>query len=391
MRVLGQEMESLIASGQRVLGYVYPHAPLELIMAHGIFPSLLWANPSHLGSFEGSLQTFACSLSRNLFSQRITGHAGPYSGLLFPGNTCDSLENVRDVWRLRFPTDRILRLTYPVSNDEGSSLEFLAEELRLFSVALESKFGTPLSRDLLRTASETVQMFRHSAQMLYAARVVNPDVLSYGTLAEAIRRFLTLPVSASAQSLDSLWSKTKRKLSASGQLSVVEHVQQALLRQDLDGIKLTERRHPVLVVAGGMVEPMAIAELVSSVPQLGDSIIALDLLSFGFRTVFAPALESSDDIFLGLARALYQTPSEPVQEGLPGRLDFLKQVLRSLSVQGLIVCQQSFCDPDQFEAPSLERVASEVGVPCLRLPMDPEFSDRVRLEGRIQTFVETIV
>jgi benzoyl-CoA reductase/2-hydroxyglutaryl-CoA dehydratase subunit BcrC/BadD/HgdB len=64
--------------------------------------------------------------------------------------------------------------------------------------------------------------------------------------------------------------------------------------------------------------------------------------------------------------------------------------LSRLNVSGLVVCEQSFCEPDQFEAPSLVDAASEVGVPSVRLPIDPELSDRARLEGRIQSFLETL-
>jgi benzoyl-CoA reductase/2-hydroxyglutaryl-CoA dehydratase subunit BcrC/BadD/HgdB len=38
----------------------------------------------------------------------------------------------------------------------------------------------------------------------------------------------------------------------------------------------------------------------------------------------------------------------------------------------------------------LEKAAEEVGVPTVKLPLDSELSDRARIEGRIQTFLETI-
>ena len=90
------------------------------------------------------------------------------------------------------------------------------------------------------------------------------------------------------------------------------------------------------------------------------------------------------------ARSILGAHSEPTQEGLPKRVAFLKDVLAKLSIQGLIVCEQSFCDPDEFESPSLEKAAEEVRVPTVRLPLDSELSDRARIEGRIQTFLETI-
>jgi benzoyl-CoA reductase/2-hydroxyglutaryl-CoA dehydratase subunit BcrC/BadD/HgdB len=71
-------------------------------------------------------------------------------------------------------------------------------------------------------------------------------------------------------------------------------------------------------------------------------------------------------------------------------MNAMKELLSNLSIQGLIVCEQSFCDPDQFEAPSIERAASELGVKTIRVPLDPELSDRGRIETRIQTFLETL-
>ena len=65
-------------------------------------------------------------------------------------------------------------------------------------------------------------------------------------------------------------------------------------------------------------------------------------------------------------------------------------MLEALSFDGLVICEQSFCDPDEFETPSLLRIADQLGVPSLRLPIDPEISDRSRLIGRLQTFLETL-
>jgi benzoyl-CoA reductase/2-hydroxyglutaryl-CoA dehydratase subunit BcrC/BadD/HgdB len=95
------------------------------------------------------------------------------------------------------------------------------------------------------------------------------------------------------------------------------------------------------------------------------------------------------DPFVAMSRSILNAPSEPTQEGLRGRLEFIKVLLPKLSINGLVVCEQSFCEPDQFEAPSILKVASEAGVPSVRLPIDPELSDRARLRGRIQSFLET--
>jgi benzoyl-CoA reductase/2-hydroxyglutaryl-CoA dehydratase subunit BcrC/BadD/HgdB len=118
--------------------------------------------------------------------------------------------------------------------------------------------------------------------------------------------------------------------------------------------------------------------------------LVIDLLTFGFKTAFTLPCNVEGDPFESVAKSILSSPLEPTQEGLQIRRTFLKEILTNLAIDGLVICEQSFCDPDEFEAPSLEAEASKSGVPVLRLPIDPELSDRERLGVRLQSFLETI-
>jgi benzoyl-CoA reductase/2-hydroxyglutaryl-CoA dehydratase subunit BcrC/BadD/HgdB len=387
-----ERLRQLSASGETILGYVYPHAPLDLLLAQGISPSLIWTKPNVQGGFEASLQTFACSLTRNLFSQRSSGGLSWLSGLLFPGNTCDSLQNVADVWRRRFPEDKIFRLTYPAARFDEDSVHFLAEELRILSESLKNTYGHPLSNDNLLTAVSLVNDFRDAAQTLYSCRVVDPSLVLYSEVARMVREFLTIPSTSTVDQISKSASAALRMLDGRDQLSLAKSLQKGLLSGTTSDFNTAaaESDIPRVLVMGGMIEPQAIASLFKSSTKFGDAAIVLDLLSLGFKTVFTPPVNLEGDFFVAMSRSILGAPSEPTQEGLPGRLSFLKLLLSKLSINGVVVCEQSFCDPDQFDAPSLLNAASEVGIPSVRLPMDPELSDRVRLEGRIQSFLETL-
>lgn len=386
-----ERLRKLSARGEVILGYVYPHAPLELLLAHGITPSLVRTNPSVQGGFEASLQTFSCSLTRNLFSQRSNGRLLSLSGLLFPSNTCDSLHNVADIWRYRFPGDKIFTLTYPAARFDEDSVHFLAEELRILSESLKKIFGRPLSNDSLLAAVPLVNNFRNAAQTLYSCRVVDPSVVSYSELTRMVRGFLTTPNTDTVRQISELASAASRILDARRQLGTVKSLQKALLTGKLGDIEIAvESKTPRVVVVGGMIEPQVIASLFKALTKFSGDVVVLDLLSFGFKTVFTPRVNLEGDLFVAMARSILGAPSEPTQEGLPERLEFLKLLLSRLGIRGVVVCEQSFCDPDQFEAPSLVNAASQVGVHSVRLPIDPELSDRARLEGRIQSFFETL-
>ncbi|MGY5856224.1 MAG: 2-hydroxyacyl-CoA dehydratase family protein [Candidatus Thorarchaeota archaeon] len=386
-------LKVLVESGEAIIGYIYPHVPLELFMAHGFTPSLVRALPGTSSGFEESLQTFACSYIRNLYSQRANGQLPPLAGLLFPGNTCDALQNLGDIWRVRYPEDRVFRLTYPVTrySQDESTTKFLAEELRILSGILSTTFNRPFLTEGYERAIELVQDFRSSAQFLYSARVVNPKIIPYAEVVRLVRTFLTAPTISSMSSIKDIAARVRTTTDELNLSDSIESIKNAIMSGNYSGINLPAGLEtPRVVIAGGMIEPQAIATLISDIPEISDSVIVMDLLSFGFKTVFTDTPSKSDDPYLAMAKSVLSAPGEPTHEGLSYRMNAMKDLLTNLSIQGLIVCEQSFCDPDQFEAPSIERAASELGVKTVRVPLDPELSDRGRIETRIQTFLETL-
>jgi benzoyl-CoA reductase/2-hydroxyglutaryl-CoA dehydratase subunit BcrC/BadD/HgdB len=221
--------------------------------------------------------------------------------------------------------------------------------------------------------------------------VVNPQIIPYADVVRFVRAFLTAPTISSVSAVKDTATMVSNTADELGLLDNIEAVKQAIKSGDYSGVKLPDDLEtPRIVIAGGMVEPQAIASLISDMPDIPDSVIVLDLLSFGFKTVFTESPSKSDDPFSAMAQSVLTAPGEPTHEGLSYRMNAMKGLLSNLSIQGLIVCEQSFCDPDQFEAPSIERAASELGVKTVRVPLDPELSDRGRIETRIQTFLETL-
>jgi benzoyl-CoA reductase/2-hydroxyglutaryl-CoA dehydratase subunit BcrC/BadD/HgdB len=386
-------LKVLLESGEEVLGYIYPHAPLELILAHGLTPSLVRALLGATGGFEESLQTFACSYIRNLYGQRTNDQILTLAGLLFPGNTCDSLQNLYDVWRVRFPDDTVFRLTYPVTRHEKdeSTVKYLTAELQLLSKAIEESLDRPFVLNSFNRGVSLVRQFREDSQYLYSARVVEPAALSYTDLCRLIRAFLTTPIPVLGSELHAVALSVQESMNDQGHGADIESVMHALRTGDFSRIHGFEpAKHPRILVAGGMVEPQAIANLLTNIPRVTDSILALDLLSFGFKTAFTPPLESRGSPFEQMARSILSSPGEPTQEGLIHRMEYAEGIFGALQIDGLIICEQSFCDPDEFEAPSIEKAAKKLGIRTVRIPIDPELSDRARMEVRIQSFLESI-
>ncbi len=388
-----QIIQDQIAAERALIGYIYPHIPLELFLAHDLTPTLLWAEPKVTGAYEASLQTFCCAYSRNLFSQRAKEQLPPLKGIVFPGGTCDSLQNLGDVWRARFPEDAILRLTYPVATDEAAKI-YLTEELRELSKHLEVTLGTHFSMEKYQQAAAVIAEFRAAAQFITTARILRPSVYPYLDFAKLIRQFLTAPTFHKLQEIEEVATQLQGELRKEQLLPTAEALRYGLLTGQLpDQIDAQIKEAPRIMIIGGMVDPEGIAlhfENAKINADLEEIEITFDLLSFTFRTTFMKAPNLQGNPFLEMAQSLLTAPAEPTQEGLQKRLQFLEQVFDKLQITGLILCEQSFCDPDQFEVPDTLKLAEKKKIPTVRVPLDPEFSDRARLEGRLQSFLETL-
>ncbi|TFG07766.1 2-hydroxyacyl-CoA dehydratase, partial [Candidatus Thorarchaeota archaeon] len=286
-----QAVRDLAVAGEQLLGYIYPHFPLEIAMAHGFTPSLVRTSQSAMGGYESSLQTFACSLTRNLFSQRASGGLTIFSGITFSGNTCDSLQNVGEVWRKRFPEDKIFRLTYPAAVPGESAVSFLSNELRKFSKELENAFKVPFSEELFKDAVALVSEIREGLQILYSVRAYSPEVLKYSELSRLIEGFLRAPVTSTLENVLELKTSIMEPIDQKDDSGPASRLRNAFLKQDLTEVRpMPASESTRLVVVGGMIETSSLSQLIANVSNFSEDMIVLDLLSYGFKTIFTPSL-----------------------------------------------------------------------------------------------------
>ena len=300
-------LRELLKAGEEVIGYIYPHVPLELLLAHGLTPSLVRALPGVASGFEESLQTFACSYIRNLYNQRTNNQLPNLTALLFPGNTCDSLQNLIDIWRYRFSGDKIFRLTYPVTRyaSDDSALEYLTEELRILSGSIEKSLDKPFITSSFERAVGLIHDFRVNTQYLYGARIVDPTVLSYAEVARLVKSFLSTPIPSIASEIHDVSSSVEEIMNSRGLSDSVLSILKALKSRDFTGIeKLDDAVFPRILIAGGMVDPPAIASIINGIQGITDSIITLDLLSFGFKSVFTNPIDQNGDPFVEMAKSI---------------------------------------------------------------------------------------
>ncbi|MCK4849524.1 MAG: 2-hydroxyacyl-CoA dehydratase, partial [Candidatus Heimdallarchaeota archaeon] len=124
-----------------VLGYFTNKFPVELLHALHITPIRMMALPHkeiQQGISERYIQTFGCSWLRRIIDNGIAG-AYPLDGVVFSTGTCDSLQNVSDIWRKVFPTQETYNMTFPLHHTPTAGT-YLLNEFKTFVEYIQSRF-----------------------------------------------------------------------------------------------------------------------------------------------------------------------------------------------------------------------------------------------------------
>ena len=113
-----------------LFGYFTNKTPIELLHALGLVPTRIIAakHPElRQGASERYIQAFGCSWLRRIIDIGLADGYSALAGVLFSTGTCDSLQNVSDIWKKTFPEQLTYSLTFPVHHTIAAEIYFKNE------------------------------------------------------------------------------------------------------------------------------------------------------------------------------------------------------------------------------------------------------------------------
>jgi benzoyl-CoA reductase/2-hydroxyglutaryl-CoA dehydratase subunit BcrC/BadD/HgdB len=72
-------------------------------------------------------------------------------------------------------------------------------------------------------------------------------------------------------------------------------------------------------------------------------------------------------------------------------LDGLVRTIKENSVQGVILLNTKWCDPEAFEFVSIENKLKELSIPSLRIETTPDLSNSEQIHTRVGAFIEMLI
>ncbi|MHA1974297.1 MAG: 2-hydroxyacyl-CoA dehydratase subunit D [Candidatus Hodarchaeales archaeon] len=347
-------MKHLRGQGKTLIGYFTNRVPTEIIHALGLHPIRIMSNIGmniNSGSSNRYIQSFGCSWLRHIFDIALANQL-TLDGLIFSTGTCDSLQNVADIWRKVFPDQWVYNLNFPVSEGESARM-YLQNEFENLIKTLGEEFSV---EDL--NLGKSIELFNHK-------RAINQKLASMVSSRELIFsdyiKFLHL-----------------------GDILPVEDVL-SFFEQILES-KIVQRdlpESPRILVTGGMgVDNLEIWGIE------GFEHVVVDDLSFGRRNwnFVIPQKKFLE----GLTQAYLERIPDPTAYDMNKRLENLKALLKDYQIDGVIMLNTKWCDPEAFEFVPIQNLLKEHEVPFLNLETTPDLSNKGQIQTRLSAFIEMI-
>lgn len=344
-------------TGKRVVGWVAPYAPEEIIDAAGCIPVGLWGGEVELKKARTYLPAFACSIMQSIMEYETDGTYDILSAVLIPA-PCDTLKCFGQKWKGKCPA---IPFVHPQNRRVESSNVFLANEYRMIIRKLEEILNVKITEEALRKS-----------------------IIFYNKYRDVMRTFTTL----CAEHLDIITPVKRHKIIKAGMfmdkweyIKIVEKI-----IWELRKLPKSEWSGKRVIVTGITMEPQSLLEIFE---QFGIAVVADDLAqeSRQFRTkvpYYGDAVDSlakqwQDHEGCSLAFDPYKS-----------RMRMLVETARAKQADGIIIALMKFCDPEEYDVPIIMEECKKAGIPVLTIEIDQQASSFEQIRTRVQGFAESM-
>jgi benzoyl-CoA reductase/2-hydroxyglutaryl-CoA dehydratase subunit BcrC/BadD/HgdB len=355
-----QLLSDLEQNGYRLFGYFMNKIPVEILHALHVVPiRILAANHPQLrqGASERYIQVYGCSWLRRVLDIGLVEGYKPLSGVIFSTGTCDSLQNVSDIWRKVFPSQMAYNLTFPVQNTEAAHA-FLHSEFENLIKFFQDRYSEIQDDIQLATSIRLYNQKRDLLQRLIS--FVSERKVPYRLYAHYSYLSNIVPVETFNQLVDEYLRTVSE-----GNVPIPDQVE-----------------IPRLLVIGGMWDNYRLFET-----SEWDGLVADDL-SFSGRDINYTLPESNS--LVDYSKAQMERIPEPTTYDMYKRIDNIEELIKQHRVNGVVLLTMKFCDPDAFELVPIRKKLKTLDIPFLSLETTSELSNLSQLRTRLAAFNELL-
>jgi len=354
-----KQLDGYLQNGKKVVGCFPYYTPQLLADAAGMVPMGLWGAQTEVSLAKSYLPSFACPV---MFSNLELSLKGKYKGLsaaLIPV-MCDTMRNTSQDFKKGNPDIKTIIFTHPQNRKVAAALDFLVTEYVEVKEKLEELSGKKIDDDAIAKSIDT-----------------------YNTHSRAVREFSQL----ANNHLDIITPVVRHAVMKSAQfMTKAEHT--AILK-DINS-QLSERpkydfKGKRIILTGITAEPDQLLEIFieHNMAVVGDD------LSQEMRQ-YRTDIPAEGTPMERLAKQWLFTDDPMAHDERVQRGELLLNLVKENKADGVILCLMKFCDPEEYEYPTYQKMLSEAKVPVLSIDIDQQPAGYDQARTRIHTFAEIL-
>ncbi|RJP21385.1 MAG: 2-hydroxyacyl-CoA dehydratase [Candidatus Abyssobacteria bacterium SURF_5] len=347
-------------TGGRVFGYFCSYFPEELLHAAGVLPMRILGDKENVALADSHIQAFICSLVRTSLDAALKKKLEFLDGVVFP-HSCDSIQNLADIWRYNFPEQFSDVVVLPVWVDVPEAEQYLAQEISRFKSKFERHLGRQIAGAELSKSLDIYNENRSALAALYALRRDKPNAISGQTVLDIVK--------------------------ASMYMRKEDHT--ALLQEALEELRSVPRdddQSVRLVLYGNVCDDPGIMHLFEEL----EAVVVDDDLCTGSRYFLHIEPSDGDPIRRLAQRYLRKIPCPSKHSSDFDRRTYLVNMVRQSKADGVVILLLKFCDPHAFDYPDISKRLTEDQIPHLLIETEIQPASIEQTRTRLQAFVEML-
>jgi len=347
-------------TGGKAFGYFCTYFPEEVLHAAGILPMRILGDKENVSLADAHVQAFICSLVRTSLDAALKKKFDFLDGVVFP-HTCDSIQNLADIWRRNFPGQFTEVVVLPVWVDIPEAEDYLTEEISRFRQKMEKHLNLRISDEALKQSIETYNANRTALADLYALRRDNPSAITGQSVLDVVRASMCMRKEDHTTLVKRLLDELR-----------------AVPRADSNDVRI--------VLYGNACDHPAIVHLFE---EMGAVVVDDDLCT-GSRSFLH--IEPSDGVPVRriAQRYLRRVPCPSKHSNDFDRRRYLVDMVRQSNADGVVMLLLKFCDPHAFDYPDLAKRLSESNIPHILIETEMQPASIEQVRTRLQAFVEML-
>lgn len=346
-------------TGKKVIGYLCTYSPEEILYAAGILPVRVTGGHQPQDITEPYIYNMFCPYCRDSLAEGLQGKYDYLDGIIH-SFSCIHIRQTYDSWIRHIPVSFSHFIYVPNHLQSPPARERTITELGQFKSAVESWVGSRITDAALKKAVTTYNTNRRLMEQIYLLRQQdNPPISG----AEAMYMVL-----------------------ASMYMDKADHNQ--LLRQLLAALPQRNRTRQGHLRAMYLSSESDAVNLVQLIESLGAEVV-IDDNCIGTRYFMKEVeLDSNRNVVAAIANRYVDKPPCPVKDMVERwRLPYIKKLIQDYKVNAAFYAKLKFCDPHEYDIPSIKKMLEDMGVPLLILECDitiPEGQFRTRIEAFLE-------